>query len=108
MMCFFFCKQKTAYELRISDWSSDVCSSDLRSLRGSFVDILGAQRGIGEHRHQMRLHFEDAATDGERQHLAVRCLHAQRARLEAGQRAEESRVGKEGVRTCRSRWSPNH
>src|SRR3546814_4352377 len=28
-MCFFFFKQKTAYELRISDWSSDVCSSDL-------------------------------------------------------------------------------
>src|SRR3546814_4152278 len=28
-MCFFFVKQKTAYELRISDWSSDVCSSDL-------------------------------------------------------------------------------
>src|SRR3546814_6657748 len=26
--CFFFCKQKTAYEMRISDWSSDVCSSD--------------------------------------------------------------------------------
>src|SRR3546814_10739730 len=31
-MCsfFFFCKQKTAYDMRISDWSSDVCSSDLR------------------------------------------------------------------------------
>src|SRR3546814_7737886 len=29
--CFFFFKQKTAYELRISDWSSDVCSSDLSS-----------------------------------------------------------------------------
>src|SRR3546814_8411641 len=28
--CFFFFKQKTAYEMRISDWSSDVCSSDLR------------------------------------------------------------------------------
>src|SRR3546814_9516726 len=27
--CFFFVKQKTAYEMRISDWSSDVCSSDL-------------------------------------------------------------------------------
>src|SRR3546814_3372208 len=27
---FFFCKQKTAYEMRISDWSSDVCSSDLK------------------------------------------------------------------------------
>src|SRR3546814_8953827 len=30
LCCFFFFKQKTAYELRISDWSSDVCSSDLR------------------------------------------------------------------------------
>src|SRR3546814_17330500 len=29
-MCFFFFKQKTAYEMRISDWSSDVCSSDLQ------------------------------------------------------------------------------
>src|SRR3546814_18107331 len=29
MFFFFFCKQKTAYEMRISDWSSDVCSSDL-------------------------------------------------------------------------------
>src|SRR3546814_6258373 len=29
IMCFFFFKQKTAYEMRISDWSSDVCSSDL-------------------------------------------------------------------------------
>src|SRR3546814_13384657 len=31
-MCFFFFKQKTAYEMRISDWSSDVCSSDLLRL----------------------------------------------------------------------------
>src|SRR3546814_134298 len=29
VVCFFFFKQKTAYEMRISDWSSDVCSSDL-------------------------------------------------------------------------------
>src|SRR3546814_12378166 len=33
-MCFFFFKQKTAYEMRISDWSSDVCSSDLSAWRG--------------------------------------------------------------------------
>src|SRR3546814_6270476 len=37
MLCvhcvFFFFKQKTAYEMRISDWSSDVCSSDLRASR---------------------------------------------------------------------------
>src|SRR3546814_10959004 len=32
VMLFFFFKQKTAYEMRISDWSSDVCSSDLREL----------------------------------------------------------------------------
>src|SRR3546814_9763846 len=31
LFCFFFFKQKTAYEMRISDWSSDVCSSDLSS-----------------------------------------------------------------------------
>src|SRR3546814_5120424 len=30
-MCFFFFSQKTAYEMRISDWSSGVCSSDLRT-----------------------------------------------------------------------------
>src|SRR3546814_1377304 len=30
IVCFFFFKQKTAYEMRISDWSSDVCSSDLK------------------------------------------------------------------------------
>src|SRR3546814_7684941 len=33
VFCFFFFKQKTAYEMRISDWSSDVCSSDLESGR---------------------------------------------------------------------------
>src|SRR3546814_3057656 len=36
VMCmFFFFKQKTAYELRISDWSSDVCSSDLQFMSGA-------------------------------------------------------------------------
>src|SRR3546814_4388428 len=45
MLCIFFFKQKTGYELRISDWSSDVCSSDL--LRG-FV------RKISKRRHQIR------------------------------------------------------
>src|SRR3546814_4587829 len=36
---FFFFKQKTAYEMRISDWSSDVCSSDLKRFCGFFGDI---------------------------------------------------------------------
>src|SRR3546814_8049734 len=37
ILYFFFCKQKTAYEMRISDWSSDVCSSDLRN--ATFADL---------------------------------------------------------------------
>src|SRR3546814_10433854 len=41
---FFFFKQKTAYEMRISDWSSDVCSSDL--LPGSTVNVLSIDGGI--------------------------------------------------------------
>src|SRR3546814_3797037 len=39
---FFFFKQKTAYEMRISDWSSDVCSSDLRQR------IATGQVGVGD------------------------------------------------------------
>src|SRR3546814_11184355 len=34
LLCFFFFKQKTAYDMRISDWSSDVCSSDLEEVGG--------------------------------------------------------------------------
>src|SRR3546814_5418036 len=45
---FFFFKQKTAYEMRISDWSSDVCSSDLRLRR------TGHRHGHGRQRHQDR------------------------------------------------------
>src|SRR3546814_8808102 len=37
---FFFCKQKTVYEMRISDWSSDVCSSDLQEDRIEAVTLL--------------------------------------------------------------------
>src|SRR3546814_11161042 len=51
-ICFFF-KQKTAYEMRISDWSSDVCSSDLRRVRCEAEPIViqhlihGTMRGQG-------------------------------------------------------------
>src|SRR3546814_4735625 len=43
-MLFFFFKQKTAYEMRISDWSSDVCSSDLCGRSGPASAIAGAAR----------------------------------------------------------------
>src|SRR3546814_9399720 len=45
-MLFFF-KQKTAYEMRISDWSSDVCSSDLRADRGIARRILAREQRRG-------------------------------------------------------------
>src|SRR3546814_3299387 len=43
---FFFFKQKTAYELRISDWSSDVCSSDLRMLRTTRLSSTSITRRV--------------------------------------------------------------
>src|SRR3546814_3414519 len=54
--CFFFFKQKTAYEMRISDWSSDVCSSDLHRAGHHQVgdqrlaDIERRKRGFDLHR----------------------------------------------------------
>src|SRR3546814_12914445 len=38
-LCFFFFKQKTAYEMRISDWSSDVCSSDLDEMSADVLKL---------------------------------------------------------------------
>src|SRR3546814_7667879 len=47
LVLFFFFKQKTAYEMRISDWSSDVCSSDLidRPMLGPAFLLAGRRRG---------------------------------------------------------------
>src|SRR3546814_1108867 len=46
VVCFFFFKQKTAYEMRISDWSSDVCSSDLRDVLCGDRDRAGADSAL--------------------------------------------------------------
>src|SRR3546814_1165847 len=53
-MYFFFFKQKTAYEMRISDWSSDVCSSDHRrgALGGACANDVRAGGSIGFAREQ--------------------------------------------------------
>src|SRR3546814_1571277 len=93
---FFFFKQKTAYEMRISDWSSDVCSSDLEYVP---LEAGGAQR---EH-----VCAFARRTDAE---AVVAAVPRFLARLGADDppRSEERRVGKECVSTCRSRWSPYH
>src|SRR3546814_7501337 len=82
----FFFKQKTAYEMRISDWSSDVCSSDLMPAF-EFEEALAPGIDIG-------IQVVVLLPPG------VSWIQA----LEV--RSAESRVGKECVRTCRSRWSP--
>src|SRR3546814_4718886 len=87
LLSFFFFKQKTAYEMRISDWSSDVCSSDLDQAPDD------RQRGRGDVR-------TAASPDQSRTSGANPALHSPRS--------EERRVGKECVSTCRSRWSPYH
>src|SRR3546814_12576378 len=85
---FFVFKQKTAYEMRISDWSSDVCSSDL------------------DRRRSKGLHHHPCADPGARD---LRRSRRDRLRRAGGRaRSEERRVGKECVSTCRSRWSPYH
>src|SRR3546814_5912845 len=99
--CFFF-KQKTAYELRISDWSSDVCSSDLLSGQPAAGDARGEVEAVeAEIRAQRRVHHivgEQRTDLGVDHHL----------RATGANRSEERRVGKECVSTCRSRWSPYH
>src|SRR3546814_3515248 len=95
MLLFFFFKQKTAYEMRISDWSSDVCSSDL--LDGRYEGRLLSQLALPE---LVELLQDYAIAD--QQSASVLEAYLDRTRP----RSEERRVGKECVRTCRSRWSP--
>src|SRR3546814_12994657 len=88
--------------MRISDWSSDVCSSDL-----NFLDVIGGREindriltGILEHR-MLEVDVEGEPITFVRLESCplVTILHL---------RSEERRVGKECVSTCRSRWSPYH
>src|SRR3546814_13738699 len=117
VLLFFFCKQKTAYEMRISDWSSDVCSSDLQARAEAFdalrlragqavellaqlaaaVALLLAQRrlqrepGLAQQKHDQQ---DDRRTNGDQQETQ---------QLGIGHRQEERRVGKECVSPVRSR-----
>src|SRR3546814_1702517 len=92
IFCFF--KQKTTYEMRISDWSSDVCSSDLHApwLANFFTRTPGVSalsKWIG----------------GVHPNAEMPAF-ARRSFRRWFQRSEERRVGKECVRTCRFRGSP--
>src|SRR3546814_7599130 len=92
---FFFFKQKTAYEMRISDWSSDVCSSDLHR-----SDLGLDPRHVAE----LEATVHACMSSKERRLFVSSARRHQKHLL----RSEERRVGKECVSTCRSRWSPYH
>src|SRR3546814_10078600 len=62
--CFFF-KQKTAYEMRISDWSSDVCSSDLAGVAGHVATALIRVDLADHHLHQGRFARAVAADEAD-------------------------------------------
>src|SRR3546814_17839894 len=100
--------------MRISDWSSDVCSSDLKEKRGrmpvGFYKLVDCPEGtsdsecarrqglIPDWRIKLQSHWHKGLTTAG-------------FPLDAGNddgRSEERRVGKECVSTCRSRWSPFH
>src|SRR3546814_1076064 len=85
----FFFKQKTAYEVRISDWSSDVCSSDLVEWPLT------------------RVASRPAAAASRLKRRAIACP-SRGSPTRPSLRSEERRVGKECVSTCRSRCSPYH
>src|SRR3546814_17549894 len=97
--------------MRISDWSSDVCSSDLGECGfGRFQNVGDVGGELGEHRNVHRLAYPACGALDKLRNLADRRAHAALAHaVRATQvRSEERRVGKECVSTCRSRWSPYH
>src|SRR3546814_6456172 len=109
LCCFFlFFKQKTAYEMRISDWSSDVCSSDLHLLEGYHRNypIEGWLAPSSKREDGIVEPFEyeyDCITE-----MRIKDEEAAEEMLRIFNRSEERREGKECVSTCRSRWSREH
>src|SRR3546814_1371564 len=110
--------------MRMSDWSSDVCSSDLRVIAGLVPDeavgVIGigrlveedllpvAGQGIADRfaHHVLQSGNIDLAETGD---LIGRFLECRdQGDQDASVRSEERRVGKECVSRCRSRWSPYH
>src|SRR3546814_6816376 len=107
-LCFLFFKQKTAYEMRISDWSSDVCSSDLACQNRSFIDRSYNNSRDALAKIRMR-HADHCGFDypSKKINLAFDLfwVNIVAARYH---RSEERRVGQECDRPCSSRWSRYH
>src|SRR3546814_12656109 len=126
---FFFFKQKTAYEMRISDWSSDVCSSDLillaeRRAWPCHLPRCCPEKVIRNRERSLHITIQSQCFIKATQRYCSQIVSIQRRRAHPPKqlgfegrrdsrggepmRSEERRVGKECVSTCRSRWSPYH
>src|SRR3546814_14346673 len=109
--------------MRISDWSSDVCSSDLwGNPRGFTQGVEYLSRELDKRtdgNFTLRLHYGEAVSPAKENldsvkigavEMATLCVSYHPGKTPAmtglDLRSEERRVGKECVRTCRSRWSP--
>src|SRR3546814_7552045 len=101
MIVFF--KQKTAYEMRISDWSSDVCSSDLANVERPMLAVGKDVNAVGHRLAPMPMGPGDKPRDDS----GMYSLKTKKPVPRFG-RSAERRVGKECVSTCRSLWSPYH
>src|SRR3546814_21187819 len=97
--------------MRISDWSSDVCSSDLNKNDG--VRVTDLHQGIvwGTQTEETKLDerlINRFDYDGDYGTVLNRFVMQAALDYPLTVRSEERRVGKECVSTCRSRWSPYH
>src|SRR3546814_16309874 len=101
--------------MRISDWSSDVCSSDLRAVADVGAPAFEVPTGNGFCMYIRRAMLEDVGLFdeqafpvgyGEENDLCMRAIDAGWHHLVDQGRSEERSEGKECVRMCRSRWSP--
>src|SRR3546814_5963145 len=104
---FFFLKQKRAYDMRISDWSSDVCASDLTSAAIADVDARIGMLVDGLKALRQPANLVIVADHGMAATSSDRVVALDKV-ADPKLRSEERRVGKECSSTCRSRWSPYH
>src|SRR3546814_17799704 len=108
---FFFFKQKTAYEMRISDWSSDVCSSDLLYLQPAAAPLLAEMREVGAAAREDAMRGLSPEQREQliemllliKNNLAERDGREERDERQENVRSEERRAGKAGVSTFKAR-----
>src|SRR3546814_14465153 len=99
--------------MRISDWSSDVCSSDLLTRHLFLVRLQCRLHGVDVRYRRLRDQLRRVEQRAQLRQsclrrLAVRSDAAERVRQRLVERSEERGVGKECVSTWRSRWSPTY